>query len=142
MMIETEILKWGGIAGAISAIIALITLVWKAYKRRRDKKQQERLAFQNTVLDELKGIKDKIEVLDSKVTETQENTAELQCNELKHAYNSFMRLGYCPTEDKARILDLYDKYHKKGYNSLADGFAQDIKELPAFPPDSKDKKVS
>ena len=49
---------------------------------------------------------------------------ERYCNEL----------GWVSASEKRRIIDWYEEYRKRGYNHLADTYAEDILKLPEKAP--------
>ena len=145
---EAELLKLGGIAGALGAIIGLLAKLKNIMKERQQAKQ----AFEKNItakLDEMSkkqdGLHNEIQsVRNDMMGEIQEVKSEisiLQKDELLRGYHSYMKQGYCSIDDKQRILDMYDSYHSNGHNSLVDNLAEDIKNLPIFPPDEKDVAV-
>ena len=113
----------GKIAGSIMAILSLLSLialkpVLAAHKRR----QAERAAakeFQCTVLRKLDSIGDDV--------------GDLQCDRLNQAHDYHMRKGYCPTEKKTLLCDMYRSYHAKGRNHLSSHYERDIMGLPDKP---------
>jgi hypothetical protein len=120
--------------GYVSAIVGCLTLVlWKPvmclWKKRRAKRQaQERaaVAFQEKVLSELNDIK----VL---AVDTRDDVSALQCDRLYQAHDHYMEQGYCPTEKKKFLCDMYEAYHAKGLNHLSEHYYEDIIELPDKP---------
>ena len=126
----------GKLAGSISAIFALLTLVlWKPIKNRITKRKtaiiekkkaddMERLEneeFRRRVLEALETISDDV--------------AELQRDRLCQMHDFYTRQGWCPSDKKREIVDWHAKYTKKGRNHLANHYEEDILELPNYPPD-------
>lgn len=125
---EELILKWGSIAGACSAVFALL---WKMLKPIHDnrKKEKEELAAYRT------DVKSAIDRLETKLDEHQEDIAYLQRYELKTAHVRLMEQGWCSPEKKSAVLDLYDHYkEQRGRNSLVESYRKDIESLPHCPP--------
>ena len=140
-----EILKWGGIASAIGAILGLGAKLWKWYSSRKSARREEEKAFQNKVLSKLEDVQKHAENnflnvqtelfgIKNEIKDSQDSIGYLQCDRLMQSYDHWMEVGYCPTEAKTRLLKMYDAYHKSGRNTVADGFKDDIQDLPPFPP--------
>lgn len=130
---EAQIVKWGGIAGAVSAILGLGVAANKIAEQRKLKKQE----FQNLVLAKLDEMRVKQDELSEKIDDTQEDIGFVQMHELKRAHAFLMKQGWCSDEEKGGLLLLYDRYKNiKGRDSLIDSFADDIKALKPFPPES------
>lgn len=140
-IIEQEILKWGGIAGALAAALGLgAKIISKARKfiQLRNEKKNE---FQKVLMKEIEGIRQdvnsvKTEIGDIKteVSRSRDDIGKLQRNELIRAYNGVMEAGYCPLSEKNRILHMYDEYCADGRDSLVESFKPDIQKLSLFPP--------
>ena len=126
----------GTLASAISAVLALLTLVlWKPIKaaitKRKNanaKKEQERKDFENNVMDELKSISNAIRGLSDDV-------AELQRDRLCQAHERYMKQGWCSPSKKKELCDWHKQYTGKGRNHLTEHYEDDILELPDFPPE-------
>ena len=126
---------YGKLAGYISAIIALLTLVLfkpirGAVKRRKCRKADEARVirdFQASVMGELRSIKD--------ITQGTSNAvADLQCDRLNQAHDYWMAKGYCPTDTKAMLCKIYHNYHAEGHNHLSEQYEEDLINLPSKPP--------
>lgn len=127
-MIETEVLKWGGIAGALAAVCGLICKLCRPIGKWLTKGRRERREFQEKVLAGQKAIEDKLD-------DTQRDIAYLQMHELKLAHARLMLQGWCPEEERASLLALYDRYkEEKGRDTLADSYKNDIASLSPYPP--------
>jgi hypothetical protein len=126
--------EFGKNAGYISAIVGCLTLVlWKpvsyAWKKRRAKRQEQEkaaAAFQEKVLSELNDIK-------TVSLDTRDDVSALQCDRLYQAHDYYMEKGFCPTEKKKFLCDMYEAYHAKGLNHLSEHYYEDIIELPDKP---------
>lgn len=125
---------WGKIAGSIGAIISVLTAaLWKplASLRRRKKagiaaEKQESKEFQSTMLTKLDSIS-------GELSSIAEDVGDLQCDRLNQAHDYYMEKGYCPTERKQVLCNMYKSYHGKGRNHLSNHYEEDIMELPDRP---------
>lgn len=113
----------GKLAGSISAVIALLTLVLfkpiknSIKKRREDRDMQKK--FQRLVLEKLDAITDDI--------------ADLQYERLSQAHDFYTSQGWCPTSKKEQLCHMYKSYHNKGRNHLSEHYEQDILRLKDRP---------
>ena len=113
----------GKLAGSISAVIALLTLVLfkpiknPIKKRREDRDMQKK--FQKLVLEKLDAITDDI--------------ADLQYERLSQAHDFYTSQGWCPTSKKEQLCHMYKSYHNKGRNHLSEHYEQDILKLKDRP---------
>lgn len=113
----------GKLAGSISAVIALLTLVLfrpikTAAQKRRDEKAAQR-KFQAEVLAKLDAITDDI--------------ADLQYERLSQAHDFYTTQGWCPTSKKEQLCNMYKSYHGKGRNHLSTHYEKDILSLADKP---------
>ena len=113
----------GKLAGSISAVIALLTLVLfkpikNAIKKRREDRDMQK-KFQKLVLEKLDAITDDI--------------ADLQYERLSQAHDFYTSLGWCPTSKKEQLCHMYKSYHNKGRNHLSEHYEQDILRLKDRP---------
>lgn len=116
------ILSAGEVAGAVSAIIALLALVlWKplkvACKRRMD--------YRKTIMEKLDRIIDDV--------------ADLQYERLSQAHDFYTTRGWCPTSKKDQLCRMYKSYTGKGRNHLSAHYEQDILSLPETPEEKEEK---
>ena len=113
----------GKLAGSISAVIALLTLVLfkpikNAIKKRREDRDMQK-KFQKLVLEKLDAITDDI--------------ADLQYERLSQAHDFYTSQGWCPTSNKEQLCHMYKSYHNKGRNHLSEHYEQDILKLKDRP---------
>lgn len=116
------ILSAGEVAGAISAIIALLMLVlWRpvrtAIKRKGD--------YRKAIMDKLDRIIDDV--------------ADLQYERLSQAHDFYTTRGWCPTSKKDQLCRMYKSYTGKGRNHLSAHYEQDILSLPETPEEKEEK---
>jgi hypothetical protein len=121
---EQIILRTAAIITALGIILGLIPKVRKWYEARKEKKKK----FETQVIQSLDEIKDGLQG-------TQEDIKMIIHDRLKTGRGRCVSQQWCPSEEKSSLLEMYDAYNKKGYNSLIDSYAEDISHLPEFPPD-------
>lgn len=68
---EELILKWGAVAGAISAVIALTWRILKPVNDRRKKERSELKAYRAGVAEAIKRIEDKLDAQEEDLAFTQ-----------------------------------------------------------------------
>ena len=116
----------GTIAGAITTVIGLFTLIfWKplrAYKKKRDQEQAENRDFRRSVKSVLKDIQDDL--------------GDLQYQSLAQAHDMYTFRGWCPASTKQQIVTMHESYTRKGRNHLSAHYERVIVELPEYPPDT------
>ena len=116
------ILSAGEVAGAISAVIALLALVlWKPLKAAR-KRQME---YRKAIMEKLDRIIDDV--------------ADLQYERLSQAHDFYTTRGWCPTSKKDQLCRMYKSYTAKGRNHLSAHYERDILSLPETPAETEEK---
>jgi hypothetical protein len=120
---EQAIYWLAGILTALGTIIGTWVKVRQWYLKRKEKKKQ----FEATVIQSLDDIKKGLQ-------STQEDVTMLMHDRLKTGHGRCMSQQWCPAEEKSSLLEMYDAYDKKGYNSLIASYAEDISHLPEIPP--------
>lgn len=124
---EELILKIGAVAGAQSAVIALVWKILKPLHSRRKQEKADVAAYRARNAATL-------ERLEQKMDKEEEDIAYLQRYELKQAHAQLMVRGWCSPEEKAAVLDLYDHYSgERKRNSLVESYRRDIEFLPSTP---------
>ena len=115
----------GTIAGAITTVIGLFTLIFwkplKAYKKKREQEQVENREFRKSVKGVLKDIQDDL--------------GDLQYQSLAQAHDMYTFRGWCPASTKQQIVTMHESYTKKGRNHLSRHYEQEIMSLPEHPPE-------
>lgn len=117
------IISAGTFAGSVSAVIALISLLfWKPYKAIKKKENQEKEkveAFRTLMLNKLDAIIDDI--------------ADLQYERLSQAHDYYTTQGWCPSSKKNQLCHMHQSYTAKGRNHLSKHYEEEILELPDKP---------
>jgi len=120
---QERILTAGEIAGAISAIIALVARLLinpiRKHISARKKEKEDAAQFRKLVLEKLDGIVDDV--------------ADLQYERLSQAHDFYTSQGWCPTSKKTQLCNMYQSYTGKGRNHLSKRYEEDILKLPDRP---------
>jgi len=53
-------------------------------------------------------------------------------NEIVRVYETYIKLGYCPSFIKDNITEIYNSYHKLGGNGMTTSMLNDIYKLPNY----------
>ena len=53
-------------------------------------------------------------------------------NEIISVYESYIKLGFCPSFIKDNITEIYNSYHKLGGNGMTTSMLNDIYKLPNY----------
>lgn len=112
---EQWITSAGAVAGAATAVLALVAALWRPVKRMLKKRAE----FREMVLEKLDAIMDDI--------------ADLQYERLSQAHDYYTGRGWCPTSKKDQLCRMYKSYTGKGRNHLSAHYEQDILSLPDKP---------
>ena len=116
----------------LTALVAVVTAVGVIYGWvvRPIKKQQELDKQQSEKIDKL------VEAVDELRKKVDDHQAEYVRDRLQTLHERYCNeLGWASPEEKRRVIDWYEEYKKRGYNHLADTYAQDIMRLPEKPND-------
>lgn len=117
------ILSAGEVAGAISAVLALLALVlWRPLKAAR----KRRMEYRKAIIEKLDRIIDDV--------------ADLQYERLSQAHDFYTTRGWCPTSKKDQLCRMYKSYTAKGRNHLSAHYEQDILDLPETPAEKEEKQ--
>ena len=71
------------------------------------------------------------------IRDTQATTDMLMGDRLAQAHSYWMHKGYCPPQDRRRLIDMHKVYAARGLNHLADSWEEDLLVLPNEPPGKK-----
>lgn len=134
MDIQSWINSTGQIAGSLTAIVGLLTLIFfkpikKAWTKRKEEKKKDG-EFKQNVLNQLSKIR-------LELGDVQRDVAELQRNRLIHAHDKYVRRGWCTPEQKREITQWHDAYKSRGHNHLIEHYNEDILDLPDEPPEER-----
>ena len=124
----------GKAAGAISAILALLGLVFftpvknriRARRQAREKAAAEQKAFR-------KELKETLAELNAKLCALSDDIGDLQYERLSQAHDFYVGRGWCPTSKKNQLCQMYKSYTAKGRNHLSKYYEQEILALAEEP---------
>jgi hypothetical protein len=128
------ILKVGSYAGAISIIIALLSLIIKPIRKRiigwikKISNSQEQDKLLKEVRDSLKNFNDKSELQG-------EGLLSLLRDRITEKYYIYSELGYIPSYELENVLKMYTIYHRMHGNTYVDTIVEVMKGLRITPPD-------
>ena len=120
----------GAIAGAVSAILALIVAVLIkpicAWRKRINEREREQAEFRAKLMDKLDAMNADISALTSDI-------GDLQYERLSQSHDFYTERGWCPTSKKNQLCTMYKSYTAKGRNHLSKFYEQEILALPDSP---------
>ena len=64
------------------------------------------------------------------IRDIRDDTGDLMCDRLSQAHDYWIRKGYCPPADLARLVAMHQRYKAMGRNHLMESYEQDLLELP------------
>lgn len=126
----------GRIAGSVTAVLALISLIFftpvKNRIHRRKKKRAEEISerkkFQYEVTTSLDRINHSLDGLIDDV-------GDLQYERLSQAQDFYTSRGWCTGAKKEMLCKMHKSYRNKGRNHLSEHYEEEIMRLPDKPPD-------
>ena len=108
------------IGGAVAVIYGWII---RPFKKQAELDQQQQVKIDSLIT--------KVDNLEKKVDA---NQAEYVRDRLQTMHEKYCNeLGWASAEEKRRIVDWYEDYRNRGYNHLAESYADDIIKLPEKP---------
>lgn len=130
-----EFLKqwWGYIAAIVGIIGAVYKYIAEPIRKKKQKAQEERDAFQHQMMSKIEGIGTEIDGIKKDIEEVSKDVGYLQHDRLQQGHDHYMKLGYCPPGDKENLTMMYDRYIARGRNSLYSSYKQDLLDLPPTP---------
>ncbi len=124
----------GQVAGSISAILALLGLVFftpvkrwlKVKKAAKEEAAAEQKAFRAELKDALAG-------MNAKLCALSDDIGDLQYERLSQAYDFYTTRGWCTSSKKLMLCKMHKSYRAKNRNHLSEHFEQEILDLPDKP---------
>ena len=144
---EEQINELGKIAGSISAILALLTLLlFNPIKRRiKHKREARRKAKEEQEKAEIDAREDaaafRAEMREgmSKINNTlvmlTDDIGDLQYERLSQAQEFYTAQGWCPGSKKEMLCQMHKSYRAKGRNHLSEHYEEEILRLDSKPRD-------
>ena len=129
----------GQVAGSISAILALLGLVFftpvKKRIRARKAKKAEAVKEQKAFRTELRQSLEKITtVLDG----LSDDIGDLQYERLSQAQDFYTSRGWCPGAKKEMLCKMHASYRARGRNHLSEHYEEEILRLADKPEKEED----
>ena len=124
----------GQVAASVSAILALLGLVFfqpiknrlKKRKRAKAETAAEQKAFR-------KELKETLAELNAKLCSLSDDIGDLQYERLSQAYDFYTTRGWCTSSKKLMLCKMHKSYRAKNRNHLSEHFEQEILDLPDKP---------
>lgn len=132
----------GQVAASISAILALLGLVFftpvkkriKARRQAREKAAAEQKAFRKELKETLAG-------LNAKLCALSDDIGDLQYERLSQAYDFYTTRGWCASSKKLMLCKMHKSYRAKNRNHLSEHFEQEILDLPDKPKKKESEEI-
>lgn len=121
-----QIIYFGKIAGAISAIVGVVVLLFSPQIKKIKERRKENEERQTQILEKLTSIETQIHVLTDDV-------AALQMDALEKAHDQFTDQGWIDSRRLAGLTQWYKSYRAKGHNHLAERWLDDMENLASSP---------
>lgn len=131
----------GQVAGSISAILALLGLVFftpvknrvRARRQAREKAAAEQKAFR-------KELKETLAELNAKLCSLSDDIGDLQYERLSQAYDFYTTRGWCPGAKKEMLCKMHASYRARGRNHLSEHYEEEILRLADKPPQREESE--
>lgn len=124
----------GQVAASVSAILALLGLIFftpiKNRLKKRKRAKAEAAAKQNAYRAELK---DTLAGMNAKLCSLSDDIGDLQYERLSQAYDFYTTRGWCTSSKKLMLCKMHKSYRAKNRNHLSEHFEQEILDLPDKP---------
>ena len=132
----------GQVAGSISAILALLGLIFfhpiKNRLKKRKRAKAEAAAEQKAYRAELK---DTLAGMNAKLCSLSDDIGDLQYERLSQAYDFYTTRGWCTSSKKLMLCKMHKSYRAKNRNHLSEHFEQEILDLPDKPKKKESEEI-
>ena len=132
----------GQVAGSISAILALLGLIFyqpiKNRLKKRKRAKAEAAAEQKAYRAELK---DTLAGMNAKLCSLSDDIGDLQYERLSQAYDFYTTRGWCTSSKKLMLCKMHKSYRAKNRNHLSEHFEQEILDLPDKPKKAESEEI-
>lgn len=132
----------GQVAGSISAILALLGLVFfqpiKNRLKKRKRAKAEAAAEQKAYRAELK---DTLAGMNANLCSLSDDIGDLQYERLSQAYDFYTTRGWCTSSKKLMLCKMHKSYRAKNRNHLSEHFEQEILDLPDKPKKKESEEI-
>ena len=131
----------GQVAASISAILALLGLIFftpvKNRLKKRKRAKAEAAAEQKAFRAELRQSLEKITTARGGLSD---DIGDLQYERLSQAQDFYASRGWCPGAKKEMLCKMHASYRARGRNHLSEHYEEEILRLPDKPPERKGQK--
>lgn len=132
----------GQVAASVSAILALLGLVFfqpiKNRLKKRKRAKAEAAAEQKAYRAELK---DTLAGMNAKLCSLSDDIGDLQYERLSQAYDFYTTRGWCTSSKKLMLCKMHKSYRAKNRNHLSEHFEQEILDLPDKPKKKESEEI-
>lgn len=132
----------GQVAASVSAILALLGLIFftpiKNRLKKRKRAKAEAAAKQNAYRAELK---DTLAGMNAKLCSLSDDIGDLQYERLSQAYDFYTTRGWCTSSKKLMLCKMHKSYRAKNRNHLSEHFEQEILDLPDKPKKTESEEI-
>lgn len=146
MTVEQKINELGSVAGSISAIVGLLTLLLftpikthiqkkrNARKREKEANAAAELAEKKDATDFRREVREALKNINKALDGVQDDIGDLQYERLSQAHDFYTTQGWCSTSKKQQLCNMHKSYRDKGRNHLSEHYEEDILNLADNPP--------
>ncbi len=132
----------GQVAASVSAILALLGLIFfqpiKNRLKKRKRAKAEAAAEQKAYRAELK---DTLAGMNAKLCSLSDDIGDLQYERLSQAYDFYTTRGWCTSSKKLMLCKMHKSYRAKNRNHLSEHFEQEILDLPDKPKKKESEEI-
>ena len=132
----------GQVAASVSAILALLGLIFfqpiKNRLKKRKRAKAEAAAEQKAYRAELK---DTLAGMNAKLCSLSDDIGDLQYERLSQAYDFYTTRGWCTSSKKLMLCKMHKSYRAKNRNHLSEHFEQEILDLPDKPKKQESEEI-
>ena len=132
----------GPVAASVSAILALLGLIFfqpiKNRLKKRKRAKAEAAAEQKAYRAELK---DTLAGMNAKLCSLSDDIGDLQYERLSQAYDFYTTRGWCTSSKKLMLCKMHKSYRAKNRNHLSEHFEQEILDLPDKPKKKESEEI-
>lgn len=132
----------GQVAASVSAILALLGLIFfqpiKNRLKKRKRAKAEAAAEQKAYRAELK---DTLAGMNAKLCALSDDIGDLQYERLSQAYDFYTTRGWCTSSKKLMLCKMHKSYRAKNRNHLSEHFEQEILDLPDKPKKKESEEI-
>ena len=135
----------GKVAGSISAILALLALVFfnpikqriqhkrEEHRKAKEKQLQAEQAARDDAAAFRKEMREAMARINNTLVTLTDDIGDLQYERLSQAQEFYTQQGWCPGSKKEMLCQMHKSYRGKGRNHLSQHYEEEILDLPSKP---------